>query len=91
MTLRRMAVATAGVVLAARAALWALGLEAHTCVLAGMPLDASSWVLGPLVVAIQLATWTVAPILLCWAALDRAAGILGTRVLRRSSEPAPRS
>jgi hypothetical protein len=87
MTLRKLAVAVASLVLVARAVVWALGLEAHTSVLAGMPLGASSWVLGPVIVVIQLAAWTVAPILLTWTALDRGIAAIAARAARRSSPP----
>ena len=46
------------------------GWADHTSAIAGMPLSASSWVLGPLFVALHLAVVVVVPILPIAAMLD---------------------
>jgi hypothetical protein len=49
-----------------------LGLAEHTAVLAGMPLDDRSWVLGPLHVALYFLAVVVAPVLVLAASAETA-------------------
>ena len=62
-------------------------LAVHTSAVAGMPMNASSWVLGPLYIALYLLVVIVAPILTI-------AGTLDTLLLLRkqpASEPLART
>lgn len=56
------------------------GVAEHTSAIAGMPRDASSWVLGPMYVLLYLLTVTVAPILALTAALDLPMALTRRRV-----------
>ena len=59
----------------------ALGLGVHTSVIAGMPIDSTSYVLGPIYALSWIAFVTVAPVLALTAAFD-AFWIRGGRGLR---------
>ena len=81
--------AFAGALVLAHVAMRAGGLAEHTSVIAGMPLSASSWALGPLYVAVYLAAATAAPVLALAASPEallvlredaaRSAGLAGER------------
>lgn len=87
MTLRRLALVSALLVLGLRVVASLLGWEAHTSILAGMPVDSTSWVKGPLLFALHLAAWTIAPITLLALALEAALRASGDAIRTRASTP----
>jgi hypothetical protein len=60
----------AGLLLGAHVAARLAGWAEHTSVIAGMPLSASSWVIGPMFVALHLVVVVVAPILSVAGTID---------------------
>lgn len=85
MTLRRFAFVVALSILVLRVVASLLGWEAHASVLAGMPVDRTSWVIGPLLFVLHLAAWTVPPITFLALALEAALRASGDVIRTRAS------
>jgi len=68
--MKRRSVWFVALILVAHLAMRTLGLGAHMSVLAGMPIDATSFVIAPIYLVVYLLVVLVAPVLLLAGAID---------------------